>query len=218
MLVNTKQSDLLDKSPVGCGVRFLTVTKTTRVWEGWFSIRLHMPQLRSCVQPTPWEFTGNLGKSETQGQHFHGRWCLEMLPWVSKVLGGKNAEESQGLRKSRWTQTKRDYFDHLIRGAHIPARVCFVDLNDYWNLIYTLSWFSPVHLFAASWTVACQNPQSLRFSSLGYWSGLPFPSPGYLPNSGIEPVSSTFQADTLTSEPPEKPNKFCIYSQSFCLL
>ena len=77
---------------------------------------------------------------------------------------------------------------------------------------------SPVQLFETLWSVAHQAPLSMGFSRQEYWSGLPFPSPGYLPNSGIEPVSSTFQADTLTSEPPEKPNKFCIYSQSFCLL
>ena len=37
-----------------------------------------------------------------------------------------------------------------------------------------------------------------------YWSGLPFPSPGDLPNPGIEPRSPTLQADTLPSEPPGK--------------
>ena len=38
-----------------------------------------------------------------------------------------------------------------------------------------------------------------------YWSGLPFPSPGDLPDPGIEPRSPAFQADALTSEPPGKP-------------
>ena len=38
-----------------------------------------------------------------------------------------------------------------------------------------------------------------------YWSGLPFPSPGDLPNPGIEPRTPALQADTLTSEPPGKP-------------
>ena len=44
----------------------------------------------------------------------------------------------------------------------------------------------------------------MGFSKQEYWSGLPFPSPGDLPNPGIEPVSSASQADTLTSEPPGK--------------
>ena len=44
------------------------------------------------------------------------------------------------------------------------------------------------------------------FSRQEYWSGLPFPSPGDLPNLGIEPGSPALEADTLTSEPPEKPH------------
>ena len=64
---------------------------------------------------------------------------------------------------------------------------------------------SRVQLFASPWTVAYQAPPSMGFSRLEYWSGLPFPSPGNLPNPGIEPGSPAFQADTLTSAPPGKP-------------
>ena len=46
----------------------------------------------------------------------------------------------------------------------------------------------------------------MGFFGQEYWSGLPFPSPGDLPNPGIEPGSLAFQADALTSEPPGKPN------------
>ena len=63
---------------------------------------------------------------------------------------------------------------------------------------------SSVWLFATPWTVAHQAPQSLGFSKTEYWSGLPFPSPGDLPNPGIKPRSPTLQADPLTSEPPWK--------------
>ena len=52
------------------------------------------------------------------------------------------------------------------------------------------------------WTVAYQAPLSMGFSRQEYWSGLPFPSPGDLPNPGIKPGSPALQADTLTSEPP----------------
>ena len=55
------------------------------------------------------------------------------------------------------------------------------------------------------WTVAYQVPPSMGFSRQEYWSGLPFPSPGDLPNPGIEPRSPEFQADAVTSEPPGKP-------------
>ena len=65
---------------------------------------------------------------------------------------------------------------------------------------------SRVRLFATPWTVAYQAPPSMGFSRQEYWSGLPFPSPGDLPNPGIEPRSPAFQADALTSEPPGKPS------------
>ena len=55
------------------------------------------------------------------------------------------------------------------------------------------------------WTVAHQAPPSMGASRQEYWSGVPFPSPGDLPDPGIEPGSPAFQADTLTSEPPESP-------------
>ena len=55
------------------------------------------------------------------------------------------------------------------------------------------------------WTVAHKAPPSMGFSRQEYWSGLPFPSPGDLPDPEIEPRSSALQADALTSEPPGKP-------------
>ena len=64
---------------------------------------------------------------------------------------------------------------------------------------------SRVGLFATPWTVARQAPLSMGFSRQEYWSGLPFPSPGDLSDSGVEPRSSTSDADSLPSKPPRKP-------------
>ena len=64
---------------------------------------------------------------------------------------------------------------------------------------------SRVQLFVTPWTVAHQAPPSMGFSRQEYWSGLPLPSPGDLPDPGTEPGSPTLQADALTSEPPGKP-------------
>ena len=64
---------------------------------------------------------------------------------------------------------------------------------------------SRVQLFAVLWTVAHQAPLSMGFSRQEYWSGLPFPSPGDLPDPGIEPMSPALQADAKTSEPPGEP-------------
>ena len=58
---------------------------------------------------------------------------------------------------------------------------------------------------ATCWTVANQAPLSMEFPRQKHWSGLPFPSPGDLPDPGIEPGSPTLQADALPSEPPGKP-------------
>ena len=60
---------------------------------------------------------------------------------------------------------------------------------------------------ATPWTVVSQAPPSMGFSRQEYWSGLPFPSPGDLPNLEIEPRSPALQADALTSEPPGKPSQ-----------
>ena len=61
---------------------------------------------------------------------------------------------------------------------------------------------SRVQLFATPWTVAHQAPPSMEFSRQEYWSGLPFPSPGDLPDPGIKPRSLELQADALPSELP----------------
>ena len=69
-------------------------------------------------------------------------------------------------------------------------------------LLLLLSHFSRVRLFVTLWTVSHQAPLSMGFSRQEYWSGLPFPSPGDLPDLGIKPRSPALQADALTSEPP----------------
>ena len=59
-----------------------------------------------------------------------------------------------------------------------------------------------VQLFVTPWTVAYHVPLSMGFPGQEYWSGLPFPSPGDLPDPGIEPRSPVLQMDSLPSEPP----------------
>ncbi|CAI9152054.1 unnamed protein product [Rangifer tarandus platyrhynchus] len=59
--------------------------------------------------------------------------------------------------------------------------------------------------FATPWTIAHQAPLSMEFSRQEYWSGLPFPSPGDLPDPGIEPMSPVLACGFFTTEPPAKP-------------
>ena len=58
--------------------------------------------------------------------------------------------------------------------------------------------------FLTPWTLVCQAPLSMGFSRQQYWNGLPFPSPGNLPNPGIEPGSSALQADSSPTELSKK--------------
>ena len=64
---------------------------------------------------------------------------------------------------------------------------------------------SHVQLFGTPWTVTYQALLSIGFSRQEYWSGMPFPSPGDLPDPAMEPGSPALQTDALPSEPPEKP-------------
>ena len=66
---------------------------------------------------------------------------------------------------------------------------------------------------ATPWTI-----QSMEFSRPESWSGQPFPSPGDLPNPGIEPRSPTLQADSLPAEPPGKPYLDCFGANILVIL
>ena len=61
--------------------------------------------------------------------------------------------------------------------------------------------------FVTQWTVACQAPLSKGFPRQEYWSGLPFASPGDLPDSEDEPASPVLAGRFFTTEPPGKPKK-----------
>ena len=62
------------------------------------------------------------------------------------------------------------------------------------------------------WTVVHQAPLSMGFPRQKYWSGLPFPSPGDLPDPGIKPRSSVLASGFFTTEPPGKPHELSYQS------
>ena len=68
---------------------------------------------------------------------------------------------------------------------------------------------------ATPWTVPYQAPLSIGFSRQECYSGLPFPSPGYLPDPGIKPGSPAWQEDSLSTELQEKPKTGWIYLHRF---
>ena len=103
------------------------------------------------------------------------------------------------------------FFLYIIYGCNF----FYLTLVSFLKLLCTCAQlFSHVRLFTNPWVLACQTPLSVEFSSQEYWSGLPFPSPGDLPNPGIEltsPASSAFAGKFLTTEPPGKPQYKLLY-------
>ena len=63
---------------------------------------------------------------------------------------------------------------------------------------------SHISFFATTWTIAHQAPLPMGFSRQEYWSGLPFPPPGDLPDTGTKLASPALAAEFLTTEPPGK--------------
>ena len=96
----------------------------------------------------------------------------------------------------------------MIVASHLclteAANIFTIQYENRYYMYCEVKLLSRVRPFATPWTVAYQAPPSMGFSRQEYWSGLPFPSLGDLPDPGIEPRSSALQADALPSEPPGK--------------
>ena len=107
---------------------------------------------------------------------------------------------------TEWEKT-RDLFKKIRDTKGIfHAQMCTIKDRNARDLT-SVKLFSRVFVtqtLVTQWTVASQVPSSMGFSRQEYWSGLPFPSPGDLPDPGIKPRSPALQADALPSEPPEK--------------
>ena len=106
---------------------------------------------------------------------------------------------------------------YLAKKEGNPAICCNMD----WTLAVLckvkqveVKLLSCVRLSVTPGTVACQAPLSMRFSKQEYWRGLPFPSPGDLPNPGIKPRSPALQVDSFAAEPPGKPKNTGVGSLS----
>ena len=90
----------------------------------------------------------------------------------------------------------------VIRYVLIKSILCHFTKCVY---LYEVKLLSRVRLFVTPWTIAHQVPPFMKISWQEYWSGLPFPSPGVLPDPGIKPGSPALQADAFMSKPPRKP-------------
>ena len=95
-------------------------------------------------------------------------------------------------------------FPHCLFGAVFQSYMrCLLGYSPHELM---LSHFRCAPVFAILWTVAHQAPLSMGFSRQEYWSGLPWPPPGDLPNLGMGPVSPELQADCFPLSPHFAPN------------
>ena len=137
-------------------------------------------------QPTrlhnPWDFPG---KSTGVGCHclLTERWANPTGMLVLKLL-------SHGIRHLTLLYNPKIYFTHA-HGKWLTIFLQHLIFGKFWLFMLwsSLSCFSCVQLFVTPWTVAHQVPLSVEFSRQEYWSGLPFPPPGDLPDPGIKPMS-----------------------------
>ena len=113
-------------------------------------------------------------------------------------LGVPPSSQSPTPRGNHWS----DFFSTGLTLITVDKLFYFWTL--YINIYVCAQSLHCVQLFATPWTTVCQVPLSMGFSREEYWSGLPFPPPGHLPNPGIEPGSPAFHEDSLPSEPPGK--------------
>ena len=142
-----------------------------------------------------------LSKPEIERQILH-----DIL--VGGILNsGTCRRESGGMVSRGWWQDWEKWKD--VSQGYRPSVIRCIILETWCTaslkVKVKVKSLSCVQLIATLWTVAYQAPPSMGFSRQEYWSGLPLPSPGHLPNPGIEPGYPAFQADALTSEPPGKP-------------
>ena len=88
-----------------------------------------------------------------------------------------------------------------------------VKSTEHWpQIAWKWKWnHSVVSDWAAPWTVSYQAPLSMGFSRQEYWSGLPFPFPGDLPNPGIKPGSPALQADVYCLSHQGSPDSLDVY-------
>ena len=102
----------------------------------------------------------------------------------------------------------RGIWERMDACIHVPESLCCLP-ETITTLVISyacmLILLSQVQRFATSWTVARQAPLSMGFPRQEYWSGLPSPSSGDLPDPGIKPTSPARGGGFFTQEPPGKP-------------
>ena len=152
-------------------------------------------------------------------------WSSENVTWVG--VGELRLIPRNRMRVQKKKKKRNEMFVHSLNLEKFPSQL-FSQLSFQMGflLLSHACWptevcecacqlLISVQVFVNPWTVARQAPLSIESSRQEQWSGLPFPSPGHLPNPGIEPGSPALQTDSLPSESPGKPKTevqfFCFF-------
>ena len=122
------------------------------------------------------------------------------IPWTEELAGfsPQSCKESGTTEATSYPRTAYRY--SMFQNVPESER----QILALFLLCVCVKSLSRIRLFATPWTVALWAHLSMGFSRQEYWSGWPFPSPGELPNPGIQPGSPALQADSWPSEPPRK--------------
>ena len=146
------------------------------------------------------------------GPSVHGIFQARVLEWVAISFSRGSSQPRDwtqvsciaGRRFTIWS-TREELQGIFLTNNHIPF--CEPrEANIYTNTC-VLSHFSHVYLFSTLWTVAYQAPLSMGFPKQEYWSRLPFPSPGDLPDP-VSPIALALAGGFSTAEPPGKLQNF----------
>ena len=163
---------------------------------------------------------GKGGQEELRDWHWHmytiGAQSLSVRLSVTPWIVARQAPLSMGLsRQEYWSGWPCPPPDHLPNpGIELTSPALQVDSlplshqrgpNTLWKVKVKVKSLSHAWLSATPWAAAHQAPLSMGFSRQEYWHGLPFPSPGDLPDPGIKPRSPALQADSLPTELTGKP-------------
>ena len=127
------------------------------------------------------------------------------IPMRPKDNGSQTSTAAAAAKSLQSCPTLCDPIDSSPSGSTVPGirqarRLEWgaISFSNAWRWKVKGKSFSRVRLFMIPWTAAFQAPQSMGFLRQEYWSGLPFPSPGDLPDPGIEPLSPTSPAKIKT--------------------
>ena len=134
---------------------------------------------------------------ETPGE---GGWCKNNLRKFPRLKKGQKV--SRRMNECNLFQGKS------LENLGTPGKTKDSKSNKH---VCVLTRFSRVQLLATPWTITCQGPPSMGFFRQEYWSGVPFPSPGDLPNPEIEPRSPALKADSLSAELPDEVFCFVLF-------